>query len=69
MSWNINKNTIKTYNHNDGDSSSNSKHPKPISFSINDKLGHFEQLAKVVMIILSVFDNVKIGNLLSTTFR
>lgn len=58
----------ETYNHNDGNSSSNSRHLKLINLSINDRLGYFEQLTKVVMMIQTVFDNAKIGDVLSIPF-
>lgn len=48
---NIDGNTTKIYNHNNGNSSSNSRRLKLISFSINDKSSHFKQLTKLVIII------------------
>ena len=61
---NVDGNTPETYNHNDGDSSSNSRRPKLTSLSTNDRSSHFEELTKSVMMIQSVFDNAKIGDFL-----
>lgn len=52
------------YDHNDDDSDNNPKRSKLISFSINNRSGHFEQLTKAVMMIQSVFDDAEIGNVL-----
>lgn len=55
---------MKIYNYNNSNSGNNSKCSKLISFSINDRSGHFEQLTKVIMIIQSIFNNAEIGNIL-----
>lgn len=60
----LNGNTTETYNYNDDKNSSNSRYLKLISLSINNKLSHFEQLTKSVIMIESVFDNAKIGDIL-----
>lgn len=55
---------IKTYNRKNGNSGSNSRSPKLISFFINNRLSHFKQLTKAVIKIQSIFDNAKIHNIL-----
>lgn len=62
---NVDENIIEIYNHNDGNSDSNSKRLKLISFFINNRLDHFKQLLKIVIMIPSIFDNAEIGNVLS----
>lgn len=55
---------IEIYNYNNGNSKSNFRHLKLISFFINNRLGHLKQFTKVVMMIQSVFNDAKIGNVL-----
>lgn len=61
---NVDKNTMEIYDHNDGNSSSNSRHLELINLSINNRSSHSEQLTKSVVMIQSVFDNAKIDDVL-----
>ena len=68
MSWDDDGKITKTYNHNNGNSNNNSRRPKLINLSINNRSGHFEKLTKAVKMIKSVFNNTQIGHVLSTIF-
>lgn len=61
---NVDRNIIEIYNHNNGDKKSNFSFFKVISFSINNRLSHFKYFTKAVMMIQSVFNNAKIGDVL-----
>lgn len=60
----LNENMMETYNYNDDNNSSNSRYLKLISLSINNKLSHFKQLIKSVLMIESVFNNAEISDIL-----
>lgn len=55
---------METYNHNDSNSSSNSRHLKLINLFINNKLDYFKQFTKAIIIIQKIFNNAKIYNFL-----
>lgn len=61
---NVDGNTMEIYNHNNGDKKSNFSFFKVISFFINNRLSHFKYFTKAIMIIQSVFNNAKIGDVL-----
>lgn len=65
----IDRNTMKTYDHNNDNSSNNFRRFKFINLAINDRLSYFKQLTKAIIMIQSFFDNIEIGNVLGTTFR
>lgn len=69
MSWDIDGNKMEIYNYINCNSNSNSRYFKLISLSINNRLGYFEQFTKAVMMIQSVFDNAKIGDILNILFK
>lgn len=52
------------YDYNDGGNGSNSRYSKLNSFSINNRLCHFGQSTKAVMMIQSIFNDVRIGDIL-----
>lgn len=54
----------ETYDHSDGNSSSNFKYPKLISLTINNRSGHYEQFTKTVMMIQNIFDDAEISDVL-----
>lgn len=66
---NIDRNMMETYNHNDGNNGSNSRHPKLINFSNNNRSNHSEQFTKAVIIISNFFDNTEIGDILSLLMK
>lgn len=68
MSWDVDGNITEIYDQIDGNSSSKFRRPKLISFSINDRSGYSEQITKAVMIIKTIFDDAKIGDILSILF-
>lgn len=56
---------IKTYDYNNENSRSKFRHFKFISFFIYNRLDHFNQFIKVVMIIPNVSNDTKVDNGLS----
>lgn len=66
---NINGNILETYDHNDDNSINNSQYPKLINFCINNRIDHFEQLTKAVIMIQSIFDDTKINNILNIPIK
>lgn len=66
---NIDRNMTETYDYNKRNSSNNSKCLKLISLIINNISDYYKQLNKIVIIIQSLFDNAKIGDVLNITFR
>lgn len=69
MFCNVDENIIKTYDHNNSNSSSNFKRFKLISLFIKNKSSYFEQFIKTIMIIQNIFNNIKNSDVLSTLFR
>ena len=55
---------METYNYNNGNSTSNSRRPKIITLSINNRSGYFEQVTKLLMMIQIVFDDAEISDVL-----
>lgn len=68
MSWDVDKNMTKIYNYNNSNSSSNSRYSKLISLSINNRSSHSKQITKAIIIIQHIFNNSKIGDILSILF-
>lgn len=60
---------METYDYNNGNSSSEVRYPKLISFFIHNRLDYFGQLIKVVMIIPNIFNDTKINNSLSLLIK
>lgn len=65
---NVNKNIIKIYDHNNGNSSNNFRCFQLISVFIINKSGHFKQL-QINYDNIKDLDNIKISNIMNTTFR
>lgn len=68
MSWDVDRNMTEIYNHNNSNSNNNFKGLKFINLFIRNRLNHFKQFTKIIIIKQSVFNNDKSGDILNTSF-